>query len=161
MPDVHDLGDLLRKHPFFADMEAGVRDTVAGCAVNQRYQPGDFIFREGGNADRFYLLRDGGVALQLQLPICEPLVIDTLQAGEVFGWAWMVPPFRWTMDARATGEVRLLSLDAACLRGKCERDHGLGYELHRRFIPIMSRRLEATRLRLVDMYATPSCDRGR
>jgi hypothetical protein len=50
--------------------------------------------------------------------------------------------------------VRLVSLDARCLRSKCEADHTLGYELQKRFVPVMAKRLEATRLRLVDMYGT-------
>ena len=156
MPETDGLEKLLHEHPFFREMNADARRFIAGCAANERYHAGDYLFREGEAADKFYLLRHGRVALELHLPGCEPLVVDTIQEGDVFGWAWMVAPYKWTLDARATSLVRLLSLDARCLRSKCEADHSLGYELQKRFVPVMAKRLEATRLRLVNMYGTAS-----
>ncbi len=154
MPEISDLDGLLREHPFFRDMDPDVRSIVAGCAANKRFKAGDFVYREDEAADKFYLIRQGAVALELHVPGREPLVVDTIQQGEVFGWGWMVAPYKWTMDARAVGVVRLLSLNAVCLRAKCEQDHTLGYEFQKRFMVVMSSRLEATRLRLVDMYGT-------
>ena len=52
--------------------------------------------------------------------------------------------------------MRVLAFDAACLRGKIERDDALGYALMRRFAPVMLERLQATRLRLVDVYRNPA-----
>jgi hypothetical protein len=43
-------------------------------------------------------------------------------------------------------------MDAACLRGKVEGDHELGYQLLRRFLPVIEERLEAMRLKLLDIY---------
>jgi hypothetical protein len=48
--------------------------------------------------------------------------------------------------------VRAIALDGKCLRTKCEQNHDLGYELLKRFSQIMSRRLDATRLQLLDVY---------
>ena len=44
--------------------------------------------------------------------------------------------------------------DGACLRDKCEADHDLGYELMKRFAPVMLERLQATRLQLLDVYGS-------
>ena len=49
-----------------------------------------------------------------------PVVIDTLNEGEVFGWSWLVPPYRYFSAARAVTPVSAIALDGACLRGKCE-----------------------------------------
>jgi len=38
------------------------------------------------------------------------------------------------------------------LRGKCEQDPALGYELMKRFMPVIVERLQATRFRLLDVY---------
>jgi CRP/FNR family cyclic AMP-dependent transcriptional regulator len=79
-------------------------------------------------------------------------VVSTLSAGEIVGASWLVPPYRWTFDARAVELTRAIGMDAQCLRGKCEADHDLGYALMKRFLPIFVKRLEATRLQLLDVY---------
>ena len=56
------------------------------------------------------------------------------------------------LDARALGPVHVVAFDAACLRGKADDDPALGYELMRRFIPVIVERLQATRVQLLDVY---------
>jgi CRP-like cAMP-binding protein len=152
MPYIEGLDRVLEEHPFFKDMERGVRETIAGCAANERFKAGEYVFREGGTADRFYLIRHGSVALEVHVPGRDPVVVETLQAGDILGWSWLVPPHRWIMDARAAQLVRAVSLDAKCLRGKLDDDHALAYEMFKRFVPVMAQRLEAGRLQMVDMY---------
>jgi len=156
---IRGLEELLQKHPFFREMDAEVRKTVAGCAANERIEAGQYIFREGETADKFFLLRHGQVALEVGIAGRRPLVVDTLGPGEVFGWNWIVPPYSWQADARATERSRLLSLDAKCLRGKMEGDRILGYEMYRRFFPVIAKRLEGARLRLIDLYGHPDDQR--
>ena len=155
MPETEGLDHLLGQHPFFDGMAPTVRRVVAGCAANERYDAGQAIFTEGGRADRFYLIRSGSIALEIDVPGREPLVVQTLHDGDIMGWAWLVPPYRWTTGARATAPTRLISLDGKCLRGKCETDNALGYAMHRRFLPVIAERLAATRLRLIDVYGSP------
>ena len=73
-------------------------------------------------------------------------------AGEVLGWSWLYPPYRWNFDARAVEPVRAFALDGNCLRAKCEADHDFGYELVKRFLQQVHMRLERTRLQLLDVY---------
>lgn len=150
--EIEGLGGLLKDHPFFADWSDDYWELLAGCAANHRFAAGDYIAREGDDADRFYLLRHGSVALEYAVPGGDSLLLETLHEGEVFGWSWMVPPYKWTFDVRAMELCRAVSMDATCLRAKCEADHSLGYELMSRFIPIMGERLMASRMRLLDMY---------
>ncbi len=79
-------------------------------------------------------------------------MISTLGEGAVVGWSWLFPPHRWSFDARALEQVRAVAFDGGCLRGKCDADHELGYELMRRFAAVMLERLQATRLQLLDVY---------
>ena len=152
MVEVEGLGKLLKEHPFFADWSDDYRELLAGCAANHRYAAGDYVAREGEAADKFYLLRHGSVVLEYPVPGGEPVLLETLHEGDVFGWSWLVPPYEWNFDIRVMEVSRLLSMDAACLRKKCEADHSLGYELFQRFIPIMGHRLNTSRLRLLDLY---------
>src|SRR5581483_1513183 len=94
---------------------------------------GAYLFREGGNADRFFLIREGGIALEVDAPGRGALVIETLHAGDVVGWSWLFAPYRWQFDGRAVEASRLVAFDGRCLRDKCEADHELGYQLMRRF----------------------------
>ena len=146
----------LEEHPFFREMSVAARRLIAGCASHVVFRDGDRIYREGDPADKFFLVRHGSIAVEVALPGRKPLVIETLDDGEVLGWSWLVPPYRIRFDARAVGLVRVLSIDGRCLRTKCEEDHELGYEFYRRFLSVIVARLEAARLQMLDMYGHPS-----
>jgi CRP-like cAMP-binding protein len=156
---VEGLDALMKEHPFFEGWSAEALELIAGCASNERFPAGRTIVREGAPADKFFLIRHGTVAQEIRVPGKDPLIIETLNEGDILGWSWIVPPYRWTFDARALELVRAISLDATCLRAKCEEDHSLGYDFYQRIVPVISRRLKAVRLRLVDMYA-PSPGEG-
>lgn len=148
------LEPLLAQHPFFQDLDPAYRELIVGCAGNVRFRAGEFLFHEGEAANRFYLIRHGRVALQVFIPGQGPATLATIEAGEVLGWSWLFPPYRWHFDAQAIDLVRAVGFDGECLRGKCEADHGLGYTLMQRFARIMVQRLQATRLQLLDLYGT-------
>jgi len=148
------LDTILQEHPFFKDMEPTYLQTLSGCAKNERFEAGEYVAHEGEQADKFYLIRSGTVALEFDAPGREPIVIETLHTGEILGWSWLVPPFKWSYDLRATELSRLVSMDAACLRKKVDKDHSLAYDLYRRFTTIMARRLHAAHLQLSDMFGS-------
>ena len=146
---------LISEHPFFENLSPEHLETIAGCARNVVFQPGEFIFKEGETANEFYLLRFGKVALEMYIPHIGPLTIQTIEEGNVFGWSWLFPPYRWHYDARALELTRALAMDGKCLRDKIEKDKILGYELMQRFAQVMKDRLIATRLQLADIYKNP------
>jgi CRP/FNR family transcriptional regulator, cyclic AMP receptor protein len=86
------------------------------------------------------------------VPARGPVTIETIDAGEVLGWSWLFPPYRWHFDARALTVVRATVFDGACLRQKCETDSDLGYRLMARFAQVLIERLQWTRIRLLDVY---------
>jgi CRP/FNR family transcriptional regulator, cyclic AMP receptor protein len=146
------LEQILGEHPFFAGFAPEHGALVAGCARNHRFDAGDYLFREGEPADEFFLIRRGRVALEIVAPGRTPIVFSTLGEGEIVGAAWLVPPYRWTFDARAVEQVRAIGIDAACLRTKCEADHHLGYDMMKRFLPVFVKCLHATQLQILDVY---------
>lgn len=149
------IAEYLPEHPFFHGLEAPWVDLVTGCATNAHLHPGDYLFREGGPADTFYVIRRGLVAIEAPTPT-GPCVIQTAHDGDVVGWSWLVAPYRWTMDARATAETSLIAFDGACLRGKCADDPALGYALLQRVVRVMSAHVHSARVRLLDLYGNPS-----
>ena len=146
------LERILREHAFFAGFPPEHSMLVVGCARNHRFDAGDYLFREGEPANEFFLIRHGKVALEIVAPGQAPIIFATLGEGEIVGAAWLVPPYRWTFDARAVELVRAIGIDAACLRGKCEADHHLGYEMMKRFLPVFVKQLQATQLQILDFY---------
>jgi CRP-like cAMP-binding protein len=150
--DMEGLQRILAEHPFFSGMEERLLQILAGCASNVRFEEGKVILREGEEADKFYLIRDGRVALQVFSDRRGPLTISTLQGGDILGWSWLTPPYRFKFTARTMETTRVISLDGKCLREKSENDNQLGYELLKRFVHIIDDRLQATRLQLLNVY---------
>ena len=148
------LERVLGAHPFFQGLSEEHRALLTGCASNVVFGAGEYIFREDEAADRFFVIRQGRVGLEIAAP-AGPVTIETLEGGEVLGWSWLFPPYKSHFDARALTQVRALSLDGACLRRKCDADAQLGYGLMRRFAEIVVRRLESTRVQLMDLYGQP------
>jgi CRP/FNR family cyclic AMP-dependent transcriptional regulator len=153
---VRPLSALLAEIPVLAGLDAEHRELIAGCGQNVVFRADEYVFREGDPANMFYAIRSGTIGLELASPTQPPLVIETLHEGDVLGWSWLFPPYRVRYDARAIGEVHAIAFDGACLRGKCDDDHDLGYELMRRFAEVITERLQATRIRLLDVYGAPA-----
>ena len=148
------LESLIGQHPFFAGMEVRHLHFLGGCASNVRFDAQQWVFREGEEANQCYLLRQGKVTLEIDAPPRGSLMIQTLGEGDVLGWSQLFPPYRWAFSARAIELTRAIALDAKCLREKSESDHDFGYELLKRFSRIIQKRLQATRLQLVNLYKT-------
>ena len=143
---------ILQDVPLFQGLTPAQLELIAGCGSNVRFNEGELLFSAGGEADTFYVVRHGSIALETFVPARGAVTIETLEAGEVVGWSWLFPPYRWHFDARALSLVRATSFDGACLRGKCEQDPQLGYDLMSRFAQVMIQRLQWTRMRLLDVY---------
>jgi CRP-like cAMP-binding protein len=151
--ETHTIEKILADHPFFADLESHYPSLLVSCASNVRFEAAKYVLREGEEANEFYLIRHGRVAIEINPPQGKPIVVDTVGEGEILGWSWLLPPYTWRFHARAVEPTRAIALDGKCLRTKCEQNHDLGYELLKRFSQIMNRRLDATRIQLLDVYA--------
>ena len=146
------LDSLMAETPLFEGLEPETLRLLAGCARNVPFEQGAYLMRRGDPADVFYLVRHGTVVLETYVPARGPATIETIESGEVLGWSWLFPPYRWHLDARAASHVRTTAFDGACLRGRCDDDPALGYELMSRFAEVLIERLQWTRLRLLDVY---------
>lgn len=146
------LDKLLKEHPFFKDMDGKSLKTLTGCAKNERFEAGEIIAREGEDANKFYVIRAGTIAIEFNVPGRGEIIVETLSEGEILGWAWMVEPYTWSSDVRAKELTRVVSLDVACLRKKLDKDHTLGFDLYSRFTKIMARHLHTAHLQMSDMF---------
>lgn len=145
------LKPVLEEQSFLRGLEPRHLDLLVGCASNVRFHSDDYLIREGQAANLFYIIRSGHVSIETYSPGRGRIGIQTLGEGDVLGWSWLIPPFTWEFDARAMELTRALALDATCLRGKCDDDHDLGYEIMKRFSNVIVQRLRAAHLQLVDI----------
>ena len=147
------LGPIIAGHPFFDGLAPDYLQLITSCAKNVRFAEGEFIFREGEQAEEFYLIREGRASLGISPPGRGLIPFQTVGADDVLGWSWLFEPYGWLYHAMAIEPVRALAFDGICLRNKCEEDHDFGYDFMKRFAGIMTERLQATRLQLLDVYA--------
>jgi CRP-like cAMP-binding protein len=150
---IEPLDRILKEHPFFGGMGDDVVAMLAGCAKNVRFEPGEYVLREGESADWFFLVREGRVALSVSAPARGDKTILTIGAGEIVGLNWLIPPYRVATDARALERTRVIAMDARCLRPKLEEDSAFGYDMMKRFVPVLVKRLTDARLQMLDLYA--------
>lgn len=150
--EIHNLTGVLNEHSFCKDMRADWLELLAGCAENRKYTPGERLFRDGEEARHTFLIRSGRVVFELHDPTRGPVAVETAEAGELVGWAWLFPPYRYHFDAVAAGVVRAISLDGDCLRLKCESDPAFGYDITKRILYQAHRRLERARMQRLDLY---------
>jgi CRP-like cAMP-binding protein len=140
-------------HPFLVGMNHTQLTLLTDCAVAAHFKPGQVILREGEPANRCYLIESGNVALESGENFGEPLIAGTIGAGDLLGWSWMFPPYVWHFTARAVEPTEAIFFYGAILREYCERDPSLGYQLFKRMAPIMLRRLQAARKKLLAVHA--------
>jgi CRP-like cAMP-binding protein len=140
---MENLERILSEHPFFQGLSKEHLQVLVGCASNVRFGEGSLIFQTGGEANEFYLIREGRVALETLRAGSNPVTVLELAQGDILGWSWLVPPYHWKFDARVLEPTRALKLNGKCLREKWEKDHDLGFELLRRFATISEERISA------------------
>jgi CRP-like cAMP-binding protein len=139
----------LATHPFLHGMSPEQLGTLASAARDISFPARHRLFEDGGYATRFWLIRSGHVALDLHVPGEGPVVIETIGMGELLGWSWLFPPYRWAFGATAVTAVEAFEFDAPDVRECCSADPELGYELNQRVARVLAKRLQATRIRLI------------
>jgi len=149
---VNSLESVIKEHPFFHEFPKAQLKLITSCARNVEFPEGHFIVLEGDAANEFYFIRKGSVSVELVIPERGPTTMQTIGEGEILGWSWVSPPYRWHFNAKALKPTKALVFDAKCLRAKCEANHDLGYEMLKRFASLITARLDATRLQLLDIY---------
>ncbi|MFE4867512.1 cyclic nucleotide-binding domain-containing protein [Streptomyces sp. NPDC056682] len=129
------------------------REQLMLLAREVSFAAGERIFNEGSKADRFWIIRTGTVDLDLHVPGRRAVVVETLDAGKMLGWSWLVPPHHWHLGAEASSPVRAYEFDAAAVRDLCAKNPALDHELCTYVSGVLARRLRSTRVRLLDLYA--------
>jgi CRP-like cAMP-binding protein len=142
--------EMLADQPFLAGLTDHQLDLLAPLTSRSMFHAGNRIFSQGTPAEQFWLITDGRVYLDTEVPGYENFVLETIGPGAVLGWSWLFPPYRWHFGAVAVTTTNTVTFNGSLVRALCQRDPGLGYELTTRFLQVMGNRLQAARRRLQD-----------
>jgi CRP/FNR family transcriptional regulator, cyclic AMP receptor protein len=141
----------LAGHQFFRGMPASHLAYLAEVTTLSTVPARHRFFDAGGLAQYFWLIRAGQVALDVRAPGAGRVVVETIGRGEMVGVSWFFPPFQWQFGAVAVQPTEAFQVDAAAVRERCDTDPDFGYQFTRRMIVVVARRLQATRIRLLDV----------
>lgn len=149
------IEERLKGNPFFAELTPGDLHLLAKHATWQTVPENGILFRHDDPAGSFFLLCKGAVSIEVPAISGPSLEVQKLDPGEVLGWSWLIPPYRWSFQARAGSPSTLIEIDGEAVRNHCEQDTAFGYRLLKRFSALMSERLEAARLRMMAEWNPP------
>ncbi|UED82893.1 Crp/Fnr family transcriptional regulator [Streptomyces profundus] len=131
----------------------GHRERLMSLATEVSFEQSRRIFEERGTADRFWIVRSGTVTLDLRLAGTRPTAVSSLESGDLLGWSWLFPPFQWDFGAQALSPVRAYEFQGAEVQALCDEDPAFGYGLLRVIAEILAYRVQAARVRVLDLFA--------
>ena len=143
-------------HPFFKGMEPVHLKVLTDSAMAKNFAPGDYLFRQGDFANRFYLIERGAVVLEALDSEGHSVALEEVGAEKLVGWSWLFPPYLWHLDARTTEPTTALFFYGTILREACAKDASLGFDLFKRMSQVMAERLQAARARLLAHPSDPT-----
>ncbi len=149
------IEDYLSTHAFFSGLDDNFMKFLSDSATELKIKKGNVLFQQGERADKFYLLRNGQMSVQVPALMGPTLDIQILGEDQILGWSWLISPYRWNFQARALDDSDLLEFDGSAILARCEEDPKFGYELLKRFATLMSERLDAARQKMMDEWNPP------
>ena len=146
------IAEYLSAHEFFSELSGDVIKLLCESVNTLDFKKGEILFRQGEHADKFYVVRNGCISVQIPAIMGPTLEVQTLSTGRILGWSWLIPPYQWRFQAKAEEDSTLLQFDGAAILARCEQEPKIGYELLKKFATLMAERLEASRQKLMDEW---------
>ncbi len=148
-----EIARLLSQQDFFADLSEEHINWLAGQAEETRFDADQLVARQGERADRFFLLLEGSLGVEIPAIAGPKLEVTQLGPDQIFGWSWLIRPFKWHFNARALEPTRALDFDGKAILEHCEEDPEFGYALLKMFSYLMATRLESAQRKMMDQWA--------
>ena len=146
------IAEYLSAHDFFSEFSADLLEFLCECSCSYEIKKGQLLFLQGENADRFYVVRNGRISLQMPAIMGPTLEIQAVDEGQVLGWSWLISPYKWNFQTKAEEDTELLQFDGVAILARCEQEPKFGYELLKKFAVLMSVGLNAARQKMMDEW---------
>jgi CRP/FNR family cyclic AMP-dependent transcriptional regulator len=144
--------EYLSTHEFFSEFSDDILEFLCDCSSKHEIKKGQILFRQGENADKFYVVLNGRISVQIPAIMGPTLEIQTLGKDHVLGWSWLISPYKWNFQTKAEEDSELLEFDGTAILARCEQEPKFGYELLKKFAALMSERLNAARHKMMDEW---------
>ena len=128
--------DFLKRVSWFEDLDKSSLEAIANAAVEQSYQPGQFIMRQGDTGVGAFIIRSGKVEV-LQERDGKEVTLATLGPGDVVGEMSLLDEFPRSASVRAKEPTTALGIQRWHFRGILQSHPQLAVAL----LPILSRRI--------------------
>ncbi len=151
--DANTLVEALQSSALATVISTEIAHDLAPAATCKQYAAGTILFREGEQSDAFFVIHRGHVILEMCLPARGCTRLLTLGPGDIVAWSALVGDGRMTATAITADEAELIELSGTELLRRCEADAQFGYRLMRCLSAALAKRLLATRLQLLDLFA--------
>ena len=142
----------VQQHPFSLGLTPEHCATLAALGTRVHYPKDALIFAEGDERHEFFLLLKGRVALEMMAQ-GKALRVHTLEGGDELGWSSVIVGRGKLFQARALEPVEALAFDGYALLERCRADTGFGYKIMHRLLGVVSERLQAARLQVLDSHS--------
>ncbi len=146
------ITEYLLTHDFFSELNKDFLTLLCESVNTLDIKKGQVLFRQGERADKFYIIRNGRISVQIPAIMGPTLEIQALSTDQILGWSWLISPYQWHFQAKAEEDSELLEFDGIILLEQCEKEPKFGYELLKRFAALMSERLDASRQKMMDEW---------
>jgi len=147
------ITQVLADAPVFQGMSTEYVERLAGHAAERKVENGTCLFRSGDPAKHFYLLVEGEISIEIPALSGPTLQVQRLKPVRVLGWSWLLPPFKWSFNARAETDARVLEFDGESVLNECESDPTFGFEVIKRFSGLMAERLDAAHRKMMEQWS--------
>ena len=146
------IPEYLSNHTFFSGLREEFVMFLGQYVKTLEIKEGHILFQQGELADKFYIVRNGRISVQIPALMGPTLEIQSLRADQVLGWSWLISPYQWHFQAKSEEDSTLLEFDGASILARCEQEPRFGYELLKRFAALMSERLDVSRQKMMDEW---------
>jgi NTE family protein len=143
-------GDVLGQVAIFADLAEDVRERLISHSSSLQIRAGEWLFRQGEQADRLYVVRSGRLEVVSESP--EPAVIRVLGPGRVLGELALLTDSVRSASVRARRDSELILLARADFTGMLSADPILAQALCRS----LGRQLSETRGTAIEQPLVPA-----
>ena len=141
------------EHGFLQSLSPSAQTKLMSLAESLHFEKGQVIFRQNDSSYHLYIIKHGGVSIELYLPPRGVCRIATLGIGQLFSWSALIKPRIETATVRAIESTDVLAISGSALARICSTDCPLGNEIYKALATVISNRLKATQLQLVDVFA--------
>lgn len=134
--------EAIRGIPIFKDIPHEIVRLHAYTADRRRYRKGDLVFRQGDRCKSAYLILSGAVNLLMEKD-GEAAPLQTLPAGEFFGYMALLAEFPWPLTSRAAEDAELLTVSREGFRKIWARFPEKCFSIVEKLVQMRMRRMAA------------------